>query len=62
MAVPMHRKSRSRTRSRRARWRAEVPDLVEVRVDGVVHRVPRRLVRALRQGVVDVDAVRSTSR
>ena len=31
------------TRSRRARWRAEVPDLVEVRVDGVVHRVPRRL-------------------
>jgi large subunit ribosomal protein L32 len=47
--------SRSRTRSRRSRWKAAVPELVTVRVDGREVRVPRRLVRALQRGIVTPD-------
>lgn len=53
MAVPKRRTSRSNTRHRRARWRASAPDLVPVVVDGVEHRVPRPLVRAVHRGLVD---------
>ena len=53
MAVPKRRMSRANTRSRRAQWRASAPDLVTVTVDGETFRVPRRLVRAVRLGVVD---------
>lgn len=53
MAVPKRRMSRSNTRSRRANWKAVAPDLVPVTVGGVVHRVPRRLVAAVRRGVID---------
>lgn len=52
MAVPKRRKSRSRTRTRRARWRAERPDLVDVGIDGRSARVPRRLVKAVRAGLI----------
>lgn len=52
MAVPKRRLSRSRTRHRRARWRATPPDLVPVAVDGVQHLVPRRLVAAVQRGYV----------
>ncbi|WP_410594662.1 50S ribosomal protein L32 [Amycolatopsis sp. lyj-23] len=45
MAVPKRRTSRSNTRSRRARWKAAVPDLVPIKVDGEVRLVPRRLVK-----------------
>ncbi|PRX45161.1 LSU ribosomal protein L32P [Prauserella shujinwangii] len=45
MAVPKRRMSRANTRSRRARWKAEAPDLVPVVVDGERRLVPRRLVR-----------------
>lgn len=55
MAVPKRRMSRSRTRSRRSQWKADVPDLVPVRVDGREVRVPRRLVRALQRGLVTPD-------
>ncbi|NLU82583.1 50S ribosomal protein L32 [Rhodococcus sp. HNM0569] len=55
MAVPKRRMSRSNTRSRRSQWKATVPDLVDVTVGGVRYRVPRRLVRAVRLGVVDPD-------
>lgn len=55
MAVPKRRMSRSNTRSRRARWKAVAPDLVEVAVAGVTYRVPRRLVKAVRLGLIDVD-------
>ncbi|MBC7290465.1 MAG: 50S ribosomal protein L32 [Actinotalea sp.] len=55
MAVPKRRMSRSRTRSRRARWTAVAPDLVPVRVDGREVMVPRRLVRAVRRGLVVPD-------
>lgn len=53
MAVPKRRMSRSNTRSRRSNWKAAAPDLVPVTVGGVVHRIPRRLVAAVRRGVVD---------
>ncbi|MGC3953643.1 MAG: 50S ribosomal protein L32 [Propionicimonas sp.] len=53
MAVPKRRTSRSNTRSRRAQWKASAPDLVPVRVDGVTHRVPRRLVRAVQRGLIE---------
>lgn len=45
MAVPKRRKSRSRTRQRRSQWRASVPDLVPIVVDGERKLVPRRLIR-----------------
>lgn len=51
MAVPKRRTSRSNTRHRRANWRATPVDLVPVTVDGVTHRVPRRLVRAVERGL-----------
>lgn len=53
MAVPKRRTSRSNTRHRRSAWKATAPDLVPVVVDGVEHRVPRALVRAVHAGLVD---------
>ncbi|WP_024802198.1 50S ribosomal protein L32 [Nocardia sp. BMG51109] len=53
MAVPKRRMSRSNTRSRRANWKATPPDLVPVGVGGVVYQVPRRLVAAVRRGLID---------
>ncbi|MGV9865786.1 50S ribosomal protein L32 [Rhodococcus koreensis] len=53
MAVPKRRMSRSNTRSRRAQWKAQAPDLVQVTVGGTTHRVPRRLVKAVKLGLVD---------
>ncbi|KIQ15938.1 50S ribosomal protein L32 [Rhodococcus sp. MEB064] len=53
MAVPKRKMSRSNTRSRRAQWKATPPDLVPVTVAGVVHKVPRRLVKAVQLGVLD---------
>ncbi|MCF7553065.1 MULTISPECIES: 50S ribosomal protein L32 [Pseudonocardia] len=52
MAVPKRRTSRSNTRSRRAQWKAQAPDLVEITVDGRRLRVPRRLVPAYRRGLL----------
>lgn len=52
MAVPKRKKSRSRTRSRRSHWRADAPSLVSVVVDGREVRVPRRLVAAVKRGLV----------
>ncbi|MFD3594541.1 50S ribosomal protein L32 [Nocardia sp. NPDC058640] len=53
MAVPKRRMSRSNTRSRRAQWKAEVPQLVQVTVAGVEYRVPRRIINAVRKGMID---------
>ncbi|TSD45957.1 50S ribosomal protein L32 [Rhodococcus sp. KBS0724] len=53
MAVPKRKMSRSNTRSRRAQWKATPPDLVEVTAFGQTHKVPRRLVKAVRLGVID---------
>ncbi|HVL84872.1 MAG TPA: 50S ribosomal protein L32 [Pseudonocardia sp.] len=52
MAVPKRRTSRSNTRHRRARWKAQSPDLVPVALDGRRHLVPRRLVRAHQRGLL----------
>lgn len=52
MAVPKRRLSRSNTRHRRARWQADPVALVPVRIRGVLYKVPRRLVRAYRTGLL----------
>jgi large subunit ribosomal protein L32 len=57
MAVPKRRMSRSNTRSRRAQWKATPPDLVPVSVGGVVRKVPRRLLQAVRRGLIDLDRI-----
>ncbi|MBR7743970.1 50S ribosomal protein L32 [Phycicoccus sp. BSK3Z-2] len=54
MAVPKRRLSRSNTRHRRSTWKASVPGLVPVTVDGREVHVPRRLVRAVAEGRVVV--------
>ncbi|GAB3624125.1 50S ribosomal protein L32 [Mariniluteicoccus endophyticus] len=55
MAVPKRKMSRSNTRHRRAQWKAKAPDLVPIRVQGKEIRVPRRLVRAYQEGLIDPD-------
>jgi large subunit ribosomal protein L32 len=55
MAVPKRKMSRSRTRSRRAQWKADVPQLVPVRIDGVEALIPRRLVRAAGRRLIQID-------
>ncbi|WP_067816444.1 50S ribosomal protein L32 [Nocardia inohanensis] len=55
MAVPKRRMSRANTHSRRSQWKATPVDLVPVKVDGVVHRVPRKLARAVERGLIDLD-------
>lgn len=55
MAVPKRRMSRANTHARRSAWVAENPALVEVSIDGKKHFVPRRLVRAARQGLINLD-------
>jgi large subunit ribosomal protein L32 len=52
MAVPKRRTSRSNTRSRRAQWKLQPPDLVPITVAGRRMLVPRRLVRAYRRGLL----------
>lgn len=55
MAVPKRRTSRSNTRTRRSRWKAEPVDLVPVVIAGKRHLVPRRLVRAYQRGILTPD-------
>lgn len=55
MAVPKRRMSRSNTRSRRSQWKATEPGLVTVSVGGRAHKVPRRLLKAARLGLLDLD-------
>ncbi|MGY1439392.1 50S ribosomal protein L32 [Streptomyces reniochalinae] len=52
MAVPKRKMSRSNTRHRRSRWRAQAPRLVPVTIEGRTHRVPRRLARAYERGLL----------
>lgn len=55
MAVPKRRKSRSRTRSRRAQWlrKATAPTLVEVTtLDGRRITVPATVAKAARRGLI----------
>ncbi len=58
MAVPKRKLSRSNTRHRRSTWKAAPVDVVSVRVDGHLYRVPRRLVRAAHLGYLDLSRYR----
>ncbi|MDO4927498.1 MAG: 50S ribosomal protein L32 [Corynebacterium sp.] len=55
MAVPKRRMSRANTRTRRAAWKADNVELQVVNVNGQTVRVPRRLVKAAQQGLVEVE-------
>lgn len=55
MAVPKRRMSRANTRHRRAQWKAGRPGLVNVTVAGRQRKVPRRLLKAARLGLIDLD-------
>lgn len=57
MAVPKRRMSRANTRARRSQWKARPQDLTPVDVDGAQVRVPRRLVRAVRSGLIDPETL-----
>lgn len=52
MAVPKRKLSRSNTRARRSKWKAQVPELVTVVVDGREVTLPHRLVAGVRRGHV----------
>ncbi|MEC3980883.1 50S ribosomal protein L32 [Amycolatopsis sp. H20-H5] len=45
MAVPKRKMSRSNTRARRSQWKAAVPDLVPIKIDGETKLVPRKLIK-----------------
>lgn len=55
MALPKRRVSRANTHHRRSQWKAERPNLVNVTVAGQQHKVPRRLLKAARLGLIDFD-------
>ncbi|WP_026918748.1 50S ribosomal protein L32 [Gordonia shandongensis] len=55
MAVPKRRMSRANTRSRRSQWKADNVALQEEKINGVSQRIPRRLVKAAKMGLVDLD-------
>ena len=57
MAVPKRRMSRSNTRHRRSTWKAAPTALVPVQIDGRTYTVPRRLVRAVQRGYLDLDTL-----
>ncbi|WP_119726741.1 50S ribosomal protein L32 [Thermomonospora amylolytica] len=52
MAVPKRKKSRSNTRHRRSQWKAQLPDLIPITVNGREIHVPRRLARAYEKGLI----------
>lgn len=55
MAVPKFRKSRANTHARRSQWKADNPALQAVTVNGETVLIPRRLVRAAKEGLIDVE-------
>lgn len=55
MATPKFKMSRANTRSRRAQWKADNVQLQEVKIDGQTVRIPRRLVKAAKLGLIDVE-------
>ena len=55
MATPKFKKSRANTHSRRSQWKADNVALQEVTIDGQTVRIPRRLVKAAKLGLIDVE-------
>ncbi len=54
MALPKYKASRANTHSRRANWKAKVPQLATVRTpEGEVVQVPQNLAAAVRKGVYE---------
>ncbi|MDO5724211.1 MAG: 50S ribosomal protein L32 [Flaviflexus sp.] len=53
MAVPKHKMSRSNTRNRRSQWKAQMTELVTVKANGREVRIPRKLAKAYKQGLID---------
>ena len=45
--------SRSNTRNRRSQWKAKLTELNTIRVQGREIAVPRRLVRAYKEGLIE---------
>ncbi|WP_302786542.1 50S ribosomal protein L32 [Actinotignum sanguinis] len=52
MAVPKRKMSRSNTRARRSQWKAELTELQTVRVRGREVRIPRKLAKAYKKGLL----------
>ncbi|HCT14700.1 MAG TPA: 50S ribosomal protein L32 [Corynebacterium nuruki] len=55
MAVPKFRRSRANTHSRRSQWKSDNVALQAVKVEGREVQIPRRLVKAAQQGLVNLD-------
>ena len=55
MATPKFKMSRANTRMRRSQWKANNPDLVNVKIDGREVQIPHRLVKAAQAGLIDVE-------
>ena len=55
MAVPKRKMSRANTRTRRSTWKADLTELNTVKVAGREIRVPRRLAKAYKNGLLDVE-------
>jgi large subunit ribosomal protein L32 len=53
MPVPKRKMSRSKTRSRRANWKASATNLITVNINGINYRIPHSLVKAVRLGHID---------
>lgn len=55
MAVPKRRMSRANTHSRRSQWKSNNVALQTVNINGQEVQIPRRLVKAAKLGLVDLD-------
>ena len=52
---PKRKMSRANTRTRRSTWKADLTELNTVKVAGREIRVPRRLAKAYKNGLLDVE-------
>ncbi len=53
MACPKRRVSRTNAHHRRSAWKATDPDLVPISINGEHYRVPRHLIGAVMDGLID---------
>lgn len=56
MAVPKRKMSRANTRTRRSSWKTDLTGLDNIKVAGREVRIPRRLAKAYKKGLLDVEA------
>ncbi|MDN5581264.1 MULTISPECIES: 50S ribosomal protein L32 [unclassified Corynebacterium] len=55
MAVPKRRLSRANTHHRRSNWKSDNVALQTAKIDGSEVQIPRRLMKAAKLGLVDLD-------